>query len=837
MEKRIFSLLAFSLGIVTAVLLIKTVTLAAPTLLPVPQGGTGTSTLVKGDILVASTTKTFFSLPIGASGLSLSVQNGLPAWGATTSIFINVSSTQLSLSSDLYVTGTSTFATTTAASSTIGTLNVTTCNGCTAGAGLASLAGNNTFTGMNIFGNVTSTILSAYSAYFGATATATFSNTGLLTLPSGFISNASSSIGAKLEVNGIIDAFGGELSRASSTFKGLEIGPNNLNVSSTLYIGDPLQSGNAYIKNPSSANIFFYNNVSDGITIASQQVSFTLAGTSMYIADTAAWRPGGTDVSRDLGYQTVRWKNLWIRDIYVNNGAIYTSNGNLGGTITSTLSASALTVASTTGKALGIFSVDSSGNTSASGTLNSYGLGTFLSGFISSASSSVSAGLQIAGALNASSTLLVNNLSTLTGGFISSASSTIAAGLHVAGNLSVSSTLTAMNATSSFTSIVFPSHSLDPITSSTVLNFFNTNDQATNFEKMTMGWISNTFFIQNFKGGSGGNRNLKIGSTSRTLTFDDAATSAGSFFLFQHSSGSATDTLRVHTNYTNSSGNAIETFIFPNLTQTGSAGYEGLIVIPNENTLGTGIKNIVRFGTSTSPNLFRVDNIGNIYSSTGTLSVGVVNTTFNQGQFLVDNTGNISSSGTLFVVSSSTFGSRTVTTTVMSLAVNGSTKLILPENTSALANVCVDANGNIYKDSSLGCLTSNPNSKMNIESLKMNALSTVILLNPIEWNWKPNQGRTGHDIGFNADEAAEVDKRLVAFNADGSVKGFKYQEFTAVLTLALQQQQKQFVEYREQTDLKIKELIDRLDKLEKNPKIVEKHFWKDVEDWLENLFY
>ena len=89
-----------------------------------------------------------------------------------------------------------------------------------------------------------------------------------------------------------------------------------------------------------------------------------------------------------------------------------------------------------------------------SSTLGVTGLSTLTGGFISSASSSVGAGLQVAGALSASgtlgvagaavlaSTLSVASLATLTSGFISNASSSIAGGLNVNGNLSVSSTLT-----------------------------------------------------------------------------------------------------------------------------------------------------------------------------------------------------------------------------------------------------------------------------------------------------------------------------------------------------------------------------------------------------------
>ncbi|MBI5456890.1 hypothetical protein HY969_04075, partial [Candidatus Kaiserbacteria bacterium] len=99
------------------------------------------------------------------------------------------------------------------------------------------------------------------------------------------------------------------------------------------------------------------------------------------------------------------------------------------------------------------------GNISASGTLQQSSLATLQGGFISNASSSVGAGLQVAGAFNASSTFQVggasvfggaltvnsSNLTTLGGGFIANASSSIGAGLQVAGVLNASSSLLIAN--------------------------------------------------------------------------------------------------------------------------------------------------------------------------------------------------------------------------------------------------------------------------------------------------------------------------------------------------------------------------------------------------------
>ena len=80
------------------------------------------------------------------------------------------------------------------------------------------------------------------------------------------------------------------------------------------------------------------------------------------------------------------------------------------GTVSSTLGKDFLSIATSTPNMSGLFYVDSSGNVTASGTLGIKGLSTLTGGLISNASSSIGAGLQVAGALNASGTLLTNNI-------------------------------------------------------------------------------------------------------------------------------------------------------------------------------------------------------------------------------------------------------------------------------------------------------------------------------------------------------------------------------------------------------------------------------------------
>ena len=94
------------------------------------------------------------------------------------------------------------------------------------------------------------------------------------------------------------------------------------------------------------------------------------------------------------------------------------------GVTTSSLYANQFNVATSTINNLGLFGVDSSGNTSVSGTLKDFGLATLLGGFISNASSSISSGLNINGNLSASSSI------TLAGNIIPSVNGTPALGAY-----------------------------------------------------------------------------------------------------------------------------------------------------------------------------------------------------------------------------------------------------------------------------------------------------------------------------------------------------------------------------------------------------------------------
>jgi hypothetical protein len=260
----------------------------------------------------------------------------------------------------------------------------------------------------------------------------------------GFISNASSSFSAGLQVAGALSA-SGTLQAAGAT-----------TLASTLNV-NALSVFNGFISNASSSvtGLQVAGNLSSSSTATFNTVSSNLIPT--------------TNNTYDVGSYTASWKNIYVSSTLFTQslnavltatiGGNTTIGGTLGVTGLSTFTGFISTASSTVSAGLqvsGNLSVSSTmtvaGATFAS-TINVTGLST-LTGFISTASSTVSAGLQVAGAFNASSTLNVSGaaslastlgvtgLSTLSG-LISTASSSFNAGVQVSGNLSVSSTLTA----------------------------------------------------------------------------------------------------------------------------------------------------------------------------------------------------------------------------------------------------------------------------------------------------------------------------------------------------------------------------------------------------------
>ena len=81
-----------------------------------------------------------------------------------------------------------------------------------------------------------------------------------------------------------------------------------------------------------------------------------------------------------------------------------------------------------------------------------------------------------------------------------------------------------------------------------------------------------------------------------------------------------------------------------------------------------------------------------------------------------------------------------------------------------------------------------------------NGLSTLLRLRPITFDWK---GTGIRDLGFGAEDVAQVEPLLVTQNAQGEVEGVKYDRISAVLVNAVKEQQAQIeAQTREIAELK-----------------------------------
>lgn len=84
--------------------------------------------------------------------------------------------------------------------------------------------------------------------------------------------------------------------------------------------------------------------------------------------------------------------------------------------------------------------------------------------------------------------------------------------------------------------------------------------------------------------------------------------------------------------------------------------------------------------------------------------------------------------------------------------------------------------------------------KEEIASLEL-GLETVQQLDPVTFTWKEGGDR---DLGFIAEEIAQIDPLLTTYNDDGEIEGVKYKQLTAVLVNAVKEQQQQITSLRQE---------------------------------------
>ncbi|MDB5245384.1 MAG: hypothetical protein JWN90_489 [Parcubacteria group bacterium] len=146
---------------------------------------------------------------------------------------------------------------------------------------------------------------------------------------------------------------------------------------------------------------------------------------------------------------------------------------------------------------------------------------------------------------------------------------------------------------------------------------YNTTDQTTNFERLTMQYNNGAYRLLTSAGGTGTLRNLVVGATAGgQISFG----SAGPFVSLTNGMTNNTPNGFVSTNAVSnaSTGTPYIFSVNPTISQSSTAGYVALQIQPTETSLGSGSKLLFQAGTSTAPGLFNITNAGNVGIGTTT---------------------------------------------------------------------------------------------------------------------------------------------------------------------------------------------------------------------------
>ncbi len=100
--------------------------------------------------------------------------------------------------------------------------------------------------------------------------------------------------------------------------------------------------------------------------------------------------------------------------------------------------------------------------------------------------------------------------------------------------------------------------------------------------------------------------------------------------------------------------------------------------------------------------------------------------------------------------------------------------------------------GNINVDTTTTCLLSTARVKKDVHPLDV-GLAEVMKLRPVSYELKPqfDPGHLGRQVGLISEEVGALDDRLISHEKSGAALGVRYQQLTAVLVKAIQEQQHQ----------------------------------------------
>jgi hypothetical protein len=103
------------------------------------------------------------------------------------------------------------------------------------------------------------------------------------------------------------------------------------------------------------------------------------------------------------------------------------------------------------------------------------------------------------------------------------------------------------------------------------------------------------------------------------------------------------------------------------------------------------------------------------------------------------------------------------------------------------ASLCLTANKEVVYSDNAGCTGSSLRFKHAIESLDATSgIEEAMKLRPVSFVYNDDIGVKGQQVGFIAEDVAQVDQRLVTHDASGTPNNVKYQNMVAIAIKAIQ---------------------------------------------------
>jgi hypothetical protein len=112
----------------------------------------------------------------------------------------------------------------------------------------------------------------------------------------------------------------------------------------------------------------------------------------------------------------------------------------------------------------------------------------------------------------------------------------------------------------------------------------------------------------------------------------------------------------------------------------------------------------------------------------------------------------------------------------------------LTTDTADAKTLCLTSANEVVANTGSTCITSSQRFKTNIAPLNATSgLAEVLTLRPVSFNYKPEIGVPGTQVGFIAEDMQQTDPRLVVFDAGGTPFTVRYENLTAILAKAIQE--------------------------------------------------